>query len=75
MAEPKWLNGQQQFITVKEAANFMGCSIDLIYDAIRRGPPHGIPTKQNFARKFKGWHRIPKKEFLEWAHDYSMKGK
>jgi hypothetical protein len=74
LSDPKWLDGPQQFITVKEAARYMGCSIDLIYDALHRGPPEGIPGKQNFARQFKSWYRIPKKEFLEWAHNYDKKG-
>ena len=69
MAEPRWISGPQQFITVKDAAIFLGCSIDLIYDYIKEKPPEGIPVKI-IKRQKRIVYRIPKNKFLKWA-DFS----
>lgn len=61
---PKWVGGAQQFITVKDAANFMGCSIDLIYDAIAEKT---LPAKEMIKKRKRPTWRIPKNQFLKWA--------
>lgn len=65
---PKWLEGPQEFISVKEAATFLGCSVYLLYDAIHTRPPAGLPHKTITTENSKRiTYRIPKREFLEWA--------
>jgi hypothetical protein len=76
LGRSKWLDGPQEFISVKEAATFLSCSIELIYDAIHTPPPTGLPHKMIITENSKRiTYRIPKKEFLIWAHDYSSRRK
>lgn len=75
MALPKWIKGDQQFITPKDAANFIGCSVDSIYHYLEKGPPEGLKSIKIRARPYrndekltrKSRYRIPKIHFLKWA--------
>jgi predicted DNA-binding transcriptional regulator AlpA len=78
MQKPKWVTGPQQFITIKDAANFLGCSPDTIYRYIDMGPPKGIPAKKIPFPKLNSSGRhttylIPKIPFLNWA-GFEFKG-
>ena len=64
-SSPKWVNGPQQFITAKDAAVFLGVSVDLIYDWIH-DRTSGFPVKKFNATKQKTY-RIPKQKFLIWV--------
>jgi hypothetical protein len=63
---PSWIAGPREFITPKEAAHFLCCSVDAIYDSLKAGPPTGIPGRKLYGTK-RAMYRIPKHAFLKWA--------
>jgi len=66
---PRWIDSPQQFITAKDAANFVGCSVDTIYRIIQRGElgPKGA-TKKLVENRYRPSYRIKKTAFLKWAN-------
>ena len=84
MPAPNWItNDNQQFLTAKDAANYVHVHVKTMYSLLRKGPPAGPPARKINARNWQrgiGWQglrptwRIPKAEFIEWAHQMSVKG-
>ena len=59
---PKWIDGSQEYITPKDAAQFLNCSLDAVYDSIKGGNIPGLKLNgQNSS------YRIPTHSFLKWA--------
>jgi Helix-turn-helix domain len=67
MSEPPWISSPQQFISVKDAANFIGCHVDRIYDYIGAKIIPVKIIKTPYKGKRGRAYLIPKKKFLEWA--------
>jgi len=59
------LSEKSEFFSIKDAANYLGVNIGVIYQLLRNGdgPPH-VRIKTN--KKIKPLIRIPKKEFFNW---------
>lgn len=60
------LSAKAAYFSVKDAANYLGVGIGVIYQIIKDpdGPPHlRIKTR----KKAKPLIRIPKKQFLAWV--------
>ena len=74
-SEPAWVNEERQFISVKEAATYLGCSIWFIHGLIYKH--RDFPFKRIMVRsgheRTRSMYRIPKDAFLKWAHNYENK--
>ena len=59
------LSSESSYFSVKDAANYLGVNIIVIYQMLKDsdGPPH-IRIKNR--KKIKPLIRIPKKEFIDW---------
>lgn len=66
MSEPRWIDGPQQFITVKDVAIFLGCHVDRVYEYIKADLIPAKRFKRNDGKRGRRY-LIPKKKFLEWA--------
>jgi excisionase family DNA binding protein len=57
------LSEKSNYLTVKDAANYLGISLGTTYNLLNAGLPH-VRIETN--KKIKPLIRIPKQEFLKW---------